>query len=118
MAFLQDLQMALSHFITNAGDFVKADANALLADIDAQVAAGKLDQATATQEKQFPTNLIALVDQLEAAIGPIPAGAGPIYILSKLAKLSSPAAQQGIATQLKLVLGSGQSLLHLPGLPI
>ena len=117
MSFLTDLQTALNHFVTNAGDFVKGDANAILADIQAQVTAGKLDQATANQESQFPTNVIALVDMIEKAIGgPLPAGAGPLYVLSKIVKASGPD-QQAIATQLKLVLGTGQALLHIPGLP-
>ena len=119
MGLLANLQTVLAKFITNAGDFVKADAQAILTQLDAELAAGTITKDVHDQQYQFPTNVITLVNMIEQMIGtPLPSGAGPLYVLFMLQKLNPSGAQlQTLNTQIKLVIGEGQAMLKMPGLP-
>jgi len=118
---LNELITTINTFVTNAGSMVVSDLNAYISGLEAQVTAGKLDRTAADQQEKGPKDLIVLVQMIEGAIGPIPAGAGPLYVVLELAQKLQSGGGAGLSafnTQAKLVLGEFTALAKIiPGLP-
>lgn len=77
-----NIQDVLKQIVTEPLNALKADANARLQTIDAQVAAGRMAPATAALRRQCSQNIVAFVDGVQSQIGmQIPEGAGIVWMM-------------------------------------
>lgn len=114
---LQQLQYELQVLVTGTIQALMADTQATIDTVNAQLKAGVITQAAASQRLQCPTNIQNLVAGIQQQIGvPIPQGAGIVWLLDMTNSMNNSQIS-ALTTQIKLIQGTCAAMAKIPGLP-
>lgn len=117
MSLTQDIQKLFQGIFTGPIAAVGADAQARIDYLNAMLEAGKMTKEQVALKLQCPTNVLAVIAQIQGFLGmEIPPGAGAIWLIGLVQDMSGEQAQQ-FNSQIKATLGTCQAMFHLPGLP-
>ncbi len=109
----QRIQEMLKGFLNGPLADLKADAQARIATIEAQVAAGRMLPIVAAQKRQCADNIVSLVDGIQGAVGvEIPPGAGIVWLMGAINDMQDTQSDI-LETQVKLTVDACKNQFNL-----